>query len=296
MSNAVAVIKKNVVDVVEQRVAEFQNKNELYLPENYSPSNAMKSAWLELQDVRDKNNKLAIEVCTQHSISNALLDMIVQGLNPAKKQCYFIPYGDKLVMKRSYFGTIHVAKYVCPDISEIYSDVVYADDSFEYEKSRGRTIITKHSQKLSNVSSDKLIAAYCTIVYKDGSENSTIMTLDECKQSWRKSKMGAITANGEINKNSTHGQFTSEMMKRTVTERACKPIINSSDDSSVLLARKLEDEAHYAEVEAEVQENANSDVIDIDEIPVTVDENTGEITELPEVSSESADNQADPGF
>ena len=278
MSNAVAVIKKNVVDYVDDKVREYRKNGELDIPINYSPSNAMKSAWLILQEVKDRNNRPAIEVCTQASIGNALLNMVVQGLNPSKKQCYFIVYGDQLVLQRSYFGTIYVAKTVCPKIEEIYADVVYADDVFEYEKSRGRTIITKHVQKLANVSADKLIAAYCTVLYKDGTENSTIMTLGECKQSWRKSKMGVVTSNGDLSEKSTHGQFTSEMMKKTVTNRACKTIINASDDSSVIISRRLDSEVHQIAVESEVQENANSVMIDLDDQPALVDTHTGEVT------------------
>jgi recombination protein RecT len=38
-----------------------------------------------------------LQACTRDSIANALLDMAVQGLNPAKKQGYFIAYGKQLV-------------------------------------------------------------------------------------------------------------------------------------------------------------------------------------------------------
>lgn len=277
MENAITVVKKNVVDIVENKVREFQSKNELDLPKSYSPSNAMKSAWLELQEIKDKNGRLAIETCTQSSIANALLNMVVQGLNPAKKQCYFIVYGDKLVMQRSYFGSMHLAKSVCSDISDIYADVVYSDDILEYEKSRGKTVITKHTQKLQNINADKLVAAYCSIIYEDGSENSTIMTLDECKQSWKKSKMGVINANGDIKENSTHAQFTAEMMKKTVINKACKTIINSSDDSGIMISKKLDNEAHEIAVESEIQEQANSVMIDIDDTPIKIDSDTGEV-------------------
>lgn len=293
MSNAVAVVKKNVIDVVQNRVKQFQSNNELDLPANYSASNAMKSAWLELQEVKDRNGKPAIEVCTQNSMANALLNMVVQGLNPAKKQCYFIVYGNQLVLQRSYFGTMHLVKTLCPEIADIYSDVVYADDVFEYEKNRGRTIISKHTQKLQNVDPKKLVAAYCTILYKDGTENSTIMTLDEIKKSWSKSRTSVFTSDGDLNQKSTHAQFTSEMMKKTVTTRACKPLINSSDDSSIIISRELDSNVHEMAVEAEIQENANSVMIDIDDSSVSVDTETGEVTPQIAESVEQADPQVD---
>ncbi|MGN1133340.1 MAG: recombinase RecT [Oscillospiraceae bacterium] len=279
MNNALSAFKENVIDTVEKRVKEYTAKNEIDLPDNYSYPNAMKSAWLEIQEVKNKEGKPAFEVCTQASVANALLNMIVQGLNPAKKQCYFIVYGNQLVLQRSYFGTMHVAKAVCPQISDIYADVVYEDDIFEYEKVRGRTIISKHVQKLQNINPDKIIAAYCTIVYKDNTEQSTIMTYEECKQSWRKSRMSPVDSNGDLKAGSVHKNYTAEMMKKTVVNKACKYIINSSDDSSIMIAQKIEDEVKQAAVEDEVQEKANSVVIDIEDNPVSIDTETGEVKE-----------------
>ena len=164
----------------------------------------LRSAWLLLQETVDRNQKPAFEVCSRDSIANALLDMVVQGLNPVKKQCYFIVYGNKLQLQRSYFGTMHIAKSVNPKIEEIISDIVYADDEFEYEKIRGKTVITKHKQKLSNVDKSKIVAAYCTVLYSDSKEESTIMTFDEIKQSWKQSKMSPITEKGDLKPGSTH--------------------------------------------------------------------------------------------
>ena len=266
-ANATLAVKKEVVDVVESRVREFQLRGELDLPAGYSPDNAMKAAWLTLQEVKDKNGKPAAEVCTRPSISNALLSMVVQGLNPAKKQCYFIVYGNQLVLQRSYFGAMHVARTVCPQISEICADVVYSGDEFEYEKKHGRTIITRHTQKLANIDPQKLIAAYCTVIYKDGTENTTVMTAQECRTSWKKSRAGIFTSEGELKKDSVHAQFTAEMMKRTVTNRACKAIINSSDDSSIMIARQLEELTAEAAAEEMITAGTGSVMVELDEPP-----------------------------
>lgn len=111
MSTAqLALVKRDTVDVVAEKVRQFQERGEIHFPANYSPENAMKSAWLLLQTVQDKNYKPALETCTKDSIANSLLDMVVQGLNPAKKQGYFIVYGTKLTFQRSYFGTMAVTK------------------------------------------------------------------------------------------------------------------------------------------------------------------------------------------
>lgn len=98
------VEERNITDNVLNKVRKFQQDGQIYFPNNYSPENALKSAWLKLQEVKDKNGKLALDVCTKPSIANALLNMIIQGLNPMKNQCYFIPFGNQLTLMRSYFG------------------------------------------------------------------------------------------------------------------------------------------------------------------------------------------------
>src|SRR5690606_36842274 len=108
--NSIARVKRDTVDVVAERVRHFQERGEIHFPANYSPENAMKSAWLILQETKDRNKRPALDVCTKDSLANALLDMVVQGLNPQKKQGYFIVYGKQLVFLGSYFGTMAVTK------------------------------------------------------------------------------------------------------------------------------------------------------------------------------------------
>jgi len=277
-----AIIKKDVVDTVVSKVREFQQKGELCLPTNYSSENAMKSAWLLIQEVENKDHKMALDVCTQNSVANSLLKMAVQGLNPSKNQCYFIVYGNKLVLQRSYFGTMHVAKTVEPDVKDIFAQEVYKEDVFEYEISRGTKIITKHSQALANVNKSEIVAAYCSILYADGHEETTVMTLDEIKQAWRMSKMNPVTDKGEIKADSTHGKFTAMMAKKTVTNRACGIIVNASDDGNLIVKAFKETDAEIveAEVEAEIAENANKTFIDVETGEITDAEPTDEANQV----------------
>lgn len=264
MSNQLAV-RKETIDVVTAKVKEFQNKGELYFPSNYVPENALKSAWLMIQETEDKNKKLALEVCTKESIANALLSMTIQGLNPDKKQCYFIVYGNKLQLQRSYFGSMAVAKSVDADIEDIYGMVVYDGDEFEYEINKGKKIVTKHTQKIQNVKKDNIVAAYACVLYKSGKENYVIMTIDEIKQAWKMSKMCPVDEKGNVKGGSTHDKFMSEMCIKTVINRICKPIINSSSDSNIIakFAAQTDSDFREAEIQEEIDENANKQVIDI---------------------------------
>lgn len=259
--NELALVKKDTVDIVSSKIKEFQNRGEIHFPANYSPENALKSAWLILQETKDKSKRPVLEACNKNSIANALLDMVVQGLNPAKKQGYFIPYGQQLTFQRSYFGTMAVLKRVT-DAKDVYAEVVYKDDEFEYEIKRGKKYITKHGQKLENVKpgADSIKAAYCIIEHDDGSEYTEIMTIGEIKKAWTKSKMNP---NSE---GSTHQEFAGEMAKRTVVNRACKILINSSDDGSLIFEhiKRQDDIQAEAEIEGEIAENANQEAIDIE--------------------------------
>lgn len=257
--NKMKVFKEETVDAVYQKIQIYRDRGELNFPLNYSPENAMKSAWLIIQDLVDKDKRPVLEVCTRDSVINALLDMAIQGLNPAKKQCYFIAYGDKLTMQRSYFGSIHVAKTVNPNVEEIIGEVVYEGDIFAYKKVRGKTVISNHEQKLENINKANIKAAYCSVFYRDGSEDSTIMTFAEIKQAWQQSKNYPIDDAGNLKTGSVHNKFTAEMAKKTVISRACKTIINSSDDGSLIIRvyKQTEAEAAEAEAIAEIADKAN---------------------------------------
>ena len=259
MANELALIKKDVVDVVSNKVQEFVARGELHLPPNYSVENAMKSAWLILQNTVDKDKRPVLQVCTKDSIANALLDMAVQGLNPAKKQGYFIAYGKHLVFQRSYFGTMAVTKRVT-GAKDIFAEVVYKGDEFEYTIKNGNKYIMKHIQRIENVDPDNIDAAYCTIIFDDDRQFTDVMTWDEIQKAWSKSK------NNPDREGSTHKEFAQEMARKTVINRACKRYLNSSDDGSLLMyhVNRADEVAAEAEVEAEIAENANQELIDVE--------------------------------
>src|SRR5690606_19317133 len=265
MANPIALLKKDTVDVVAEKVREFQERGELHFPADYSPENAMKSAWLILQSTYDKNQNPALKVCTKDSIANALLDMVVQGLNPSKKQCYFIVFGNQLVCMRSYFGTMAVTKRVT-GAKEINANVIYEGDEVEYEIKNARIVNLTHKQKFGNINKDKIIGAYASIVMPDGEVFYEVMTIDELRKAWSKSRTWSKGQQKEA-KGSTHDEFRQEMAKKTVINRLCKRFINSGDDGSLIIKHfnRQDEVIEEAEVEEEIRNNANKEVIDIDE-------------------------------
>ncbi|AJS59883.1 recombinase RecT [Paenibacillus sp. IHBB 10380] len=265
MSNAnqLAMVKRDTVDIVADKVRQFQERGEIHFPANYSPENAMKSAWLILQNTQDKNYKPVLETCTRDSIANALLDMVVQGLNPSKKQGYFIAYGKSLAFQRSYFGTMTVTKDVT-SAEDIDTQIIYEDDQFEFEIVRGRKRVTLHKSDFKNIDDEKIAGAYCTIYWPDDREYTEIMTIKEIRQSWKKSKQNPDK------EGSTHNEFPGEMAKRTVINRTCKAYMNTSNDSSLIMKHfnRQDEFIAEAEVEAEIADNANGDIIDVTPDPV----------------------------
>lgn len=227
--NQVAIAKeeKNITDIVLNKVSGFANTGELVIPNDYSPENALKSAWLALQNVEDRNHKKALEVCSQSSIANSLLDMVVQGLSPAKKQCYFIVYGSELTLSRSYMGTVAVAKRF-GDVKDVKAQVVYQDDEFEYEidPMTSDISITKHRQKLENIDNGKIKAVYAVVTKNDGSHYVEVMTMEQVRKAW-----GQGATKGQ---SPAHKTFAEEMAKKTVINRACKLFVNTSSDSAIL--------------------------------------------------------------
>jgi recombination protein RecT len=257
--NELAIIKKDTVDVVENKIREFQKRGELSFPPNYSPENAMRAAWLKLQEITDKNNVPALQSCTRDSIANSLLTMVVYGLTPLKDQGYFIVYGKKLIWQNSYFGNVALWKRFTGSELDPVAVVVYADDEFEYDIVDGEYTITQHKQSLKNIDDNKIVAAYAILTFPDGTKKTTLMTIDQIHKAW---------AQGQTRGNSpAHKNFPAEMAKKTVINRACKIAIKSSDDSSLNLIKETmranDDSITEAIVAAEIEENANQIEVDI---------------------------------
>lgn len=261
MSNELAVLQKDITDQVSGKLSELEQTG-LSLPANYNPQNALKSAFFKLQETKDRDGNAALAVCTKESIANSLLDMVVQGLSPAKTQCYFIVYGNALQLNRSYFGTQAVLKRL-KGIKDIWANVIYQGDDFVMAIDKGREKLVKHDTSFENRDND-IIGVYAIIEKDDGEQELTIMTKKEIESAWNQSK----TSQG------VHKKFPQEMAKRTVINRAAKNIINTSDDSDLLVeAINNSTESEYVEgerkeakpiqeaVQEEIEQNANTEVI-----------------------------------
>lgn len=210
--------QKQITSPVAARIQEMQ-KEGLMIAQNYSVSNALSSAYYALKNSSSGN---LLQQCTQDSVYNALLDMVTQGLSPAKTQCYFIPYGNVVKLTRSYFGTMKVVKQL-PEVKDIYAQIIFEGDEFEAENVDGRWKFVSHKSSWKN-QDNPIEGAYCVIEKTDGEKILTIMTKKEIDKSWAQAKTKNVQNN-----------FPQEMAKRTVINRAAKQFFNTSDDNDLFI-------------------------------------------------------------
>ncbi len=288
--NEVLVKNQKMGDNVLARVKSLETQGDLKFPENYSPENAMKSAMLTLQDLKGSKKdgyKPALEFANPNSIANALMDMVVQGLNPAKNQGYFIMYGDKVQFQRSYLGTMAVTRRVT-GAKEINAEVIFEGDEVKYKTKNGKIVDLEHSQSFGNRDSKKIIGAYATVVFEDESKNYTeIMSFEEIEEAWKQSQM---VYDGKFKEDGTHRRFPQEMAKKTVINRACKKLLNSSDDSSLLSSEiKNRDNRQRKEIlDAEEEGNANKELLEFEEVPHKDATDVTDFEELEDIKEEPA--------
>jgi recombination protein RecT len=256
-NNTPAKVEGNVSTIVLKQVQKLQEARTLFLPGDYSPENALRSAWFFINNSDQKEKILA---CTPESQINALYDMVIQALDVSKKQAYFIPYGTRLVLQRSYFGDIAVAKRVRPGI-EVYHDVIYEGETIKVRKEVTRYgYVTRIEHDPSFPREQKsIIGAYCGVFDENGEHMGVeLMDMDQIKTSWKKSK-----TYGE--KSATfHNEQPDIACQRTVIRRRLKPIINASNDAALLESvRRQEIDASEAQMDDEVAANANGQIIKI---------------------------------
>lgn len=248
----VAQVKKDISVQVLAKIDAFQASGELTIPKDYNVENALKAAYIMLSD--PKNNILA--KCNTSSIAEALLKMVVYGVSPIKKQCYFIPYQDKLECSISYAGNIAIAKRY-GKLKSIKANAIFKGDNFEFEvdpKTGCRKII-KHIQTLESIGTNEIVGAYAVYELNDGSIDTEVMNINQIRMAWGQ---GGSKGNSPAHKN-----FADQMAIKTVINRACKLLISSSDDT-VLFDPLDEDKALDVtedSVNKEIKNEANKEVL-----------------------------------
>lgn len=229
-------------------------QNGMSFPTDYNVTNALMGAYLALKETEDKNGKPLLEVCSQTSIANSLMDMATLGLSVQKKQGYFIAYGGKCQFQRSYFGNMTIARRY--GMKDVNAEIIYDGDEFTYSIVDGKKEFTSHKQDFKNIDTDKISGAYAIVTMEDGTKYLEVMNINQLKQSWKQGY-------GYKETGGTHQKFADQMAKKTVINRAMKQIINTHGDAFVQEAdERTEDidknEVLEASVVYDIETNANS--------------------------------------
>lgn len=225
-NNSVTVsLEKNISESVMNKIKVFEETGTLHIPKNYSAPNALRVAWLILQETKNVEKKPVLDVCTKESIANALLRMIILGLNPVKRQCSFVAYGNQLSCQREYQGTVAIARR--HGVVSVTGCAVFKDDEFEYtiDPVNGTKKVTKHVQTIESIDTGIVKAAYATKVYEDGKTVTEIMSMSQIKKAWEQGPTKGQSP--------AHRNFPDEMAIKTVKNRLLKSDVNSSDDADL---------------------------------------------------------------
>lgn len=271
-------LRTNVGDQVIARVEEL-NKVGFVMPKDYLYVNAIKASMLVLQELKDKNQKPALEVCTPTSVASALFEMAIKGLDVSKKTAYFIVRGDKLCLHESYFGKALQVKRIYPNFDP-HPVVIHEGDEFVYtiDPETGYKKLVKHEQKLENLDKD-FVGAYMYIPTADGKQDLYIMSKRQIVTAWSKSSSREM---------GTQKTFPEKMAGKTLVNSACNMIINSTPDLAYAANDDGQDTAkdtHIEEAEAEEITTTEGDLVDT---------STGEV--LPQEPKKEEQKQEESDF
>ena len=116
---------------------------------------------------------------------------------------------------------------------------------------------------------NKIKGAYAIVIRENEPNYVEVMTIEQIRNAWNQ---GYAKGNSGAHKN-----FTDEMAKKTVINRACKNFVCTSDDSDLLIDSinrtneyEPEDiiETTKVEVKEEIKEEANKEFVDVEVQPV----------------------------
>lgn len=239
------------------------------LPEGFNPANSLKKARIMLNDMK-VNGKPVLEVVTQASVIQCLIDACCKGLDYSESQVYFIPRNGVMTNLESVYGRIARAKRASKNYKPIVQ-YVHEGDDFEIgvNVETGQTIIKKHETSIENL--DKpIIAAYAYVTDDSGNTEIYIMTKREWLMSWKKSSNGCAVAK----------EFERDMIYRTIVKKSTKSLVNANVKSVGYALNSDEDDDEVLGGDSQpnfvnkVEDAVAEEVVDAAE---TVDTATGEI-------------------
>lgn len=268
-----------VEEIALAKIQEYQELG-LVLPDGFNPANSLKKARFILNDMK-VNGKPVLEVCSQASIVQCLLESVTKGLSYDEMQIYFIPRNGVMTNMESVYGRIVRAKRASKNYKPIVG-YVHEDDIFEFgtDVESGVLKIYKHETKLENL--DKpIIAAYAYVTDNEGNTEITIMTKREWLTSWKKSPNGCAVAK----------EFERDMIFRTIVKKSTKSLVNSNTKNNGVVQGVAEDDDTPLAGDMPITATTDIQEAEYEEVNENVDVETGEVTEEVKVEQPKVDDE-----
>lgn len=263
MENKEELVKPVLVE--EKALAKIQAYMELgmTIPEGFSPANSLKKARFMLNDMK-VGGKPVLEVCTEESVMQALLDSVAKGLDFSESQIYFIPRNNQMTTMESVYGRIvrakRASKYYKPIVGYVHEGDIF---DFGIDVNTGYTKIIEHKTSVENL--DKpFIAAYAYVTDNDGNTDVFVMTRKEWLKSWTKSSNGASVAK----------EFERDMIYRTIIKKSTKSLVNSNVKYMGVLIDDEDDIPLAGETAPMIDKSKVGEVVEYEEVTETVDAST----------------------
>ena len=239
--------KKELTTVLQSTILEqYAYDLNSQSPESFKKKQEVAKFLSQLVATKDTSGRPAILSCTKESIMDCCVTFCNQELNFFRNQAYLYCFGKELKFMTSKDGYVSLAKQLNPDIEDFYYEVVYKKDEFEFSKVAGKTQITKHIQKLENITCNigDIVCAYATCVYKNGKHEADIMTIQEIMNALKTAHKGGFTDNHKLNPRI--------MLSKFPLRRLCKRKINQSANSELRNNIVFEDDYEESKAVAEM--------------------------------------------
>jgi len=116
-------------------------------------------------------------------------------------------------------------------IADLWAEVVYAKDVFDYQLGLARDLIHKPAFQMPLKERGEFVAAYSVAKFKDGSTSFDVMSADEIWETWRKASK---QKDKEGKPTGMWKDYPAEAFKKTVVKRHSKQLPMSSDLDDLL--------------------------------------------------------------
>lgn len=186
-----------------------------------------------------------IAKCSPVSVIEAVVRAAQWGLLPDGVHGALVPYGQNCTFVPMYRGLV-AAYRRSGDIKQVWADVVFEGDEFEYEQGMSPTL--RHAPK-AKVRTDpsKVTHAYACARWADGHVDFVVMSIDELEFVWKKSRA----------QNGPWKTDTVAMFLKTPVRRLSKFLPLSPEIQQLVVADEKQD-LEPREVESETVKSVSS--------------------------------------